>query len=206
LNAPNFTITGDLGLPGFTRVPPPYGTPRDAARAIRATLAQVHSDERLAAAEAARQLQRTQWRQRLMVMAIGVVCTVIAALIGSNTGQRRQPPPRVDHAPALAQSTVPSVPAKVISAETAALEPAARHVMTDTLAPLAAKTAKPRMAARPVGRAVASAAPATSTSNASEAIDEPYRATMETSPITSGYVAPGTPVRIELQRHTRLTD
>ena len=31
-------------------------------------------------------------------------------------------------------------------------------------------------------------------------------ATAETAPITSAYAAPGTPVRIELQRHTRFTD
>jgi len=31
-------------------------------------------------------------------------------------------------------------------------------------------------------------------------------ATADTAPIASGYAAPGTPVRIELQRHTRFTD
>ena len=76
----NFTIDGDLGLPGFVRVPPPFGTPRHAVRAIHATLARAEDDARLAAAATAHQVSRAQWHRRLTVLAIGVAITITTAV------------------------------------------------------------------------------------------------------------------------------
>ena len=239
----NFTIDGDLGLPGFVRVPPPFGTPRHAVRAIHATLARAEDDARLAAAATAHQVSRAQWHRRLTVLAIGVACTVAAALVGSHTGKRRQPIPHIDPAQyaAIAQAPVPSVPqdafaadtAPSVAANTAADKDEAAPAKTEAVpsveappdisvaakpkaeavpAPLPSKQAdtatKPRTLARATGRTAAPAAPARP---AASTYDEPvaiesYRALDDTAPVTSGYVAPGTSVRIELQRHTRLTD
>ncbi|CAJ0807144.1 MULTISPECIES: hypothetical protein [Ralstonia] len=238
----NFTIDGDLGLPGFVRVPPPFGTPRHAVRAIHATLARVEDDAQLAAAATAHQVSRAQWHRRLTVIAIGVACTVAAALIGTHTGKRKQPLPHIDPAQyaAIAQAPVPSAPQDAfagdttpsVAANTAADKVESAPDKTETVpsieaqpdisvaakpkavaapAPVLSKspdTTKPRSLARATGRA---AAPVTPVRRAATTYDEPveiesYRALDDTAPVASGYVAPGSSVRIELQRHTRLTD
>ncbi|ANH71428.1 hypothetical protein ACS15_1020 [Ralstonia insidiosa] len=237
----NFTIDGDLGLPGFVRVPPPFGTRRDAVRAIHATLARVESDARQAAAATAHQVSRARRHRRLTVLAIGVACTVAAALIGSHTGKRQQPIPHIDPTQyaAIAQAPVPSAPQNALVADTA--PDIAANAATDSVevapvkteavpsaeappdiniaakpkaeaAPVLSKLAdpatKPRTLARATGRAAAPAAPARSVAKTDDApeVIERYHALDDTAPVTSGYVAPGTSVRIELQRHTRLTD
>lgn len=230
----NFTIDGDLGLPGFVRVPPPFGTRRDAVRAIHATLARVEDDARLATAAAERLVSRAQRRRRLTVLAIGVVCTMAAALIGSHTGKRRQPLPHGDQA-ALAQAPVPSASPEVfatdteltvaagatadkIEATTAKTEAVPAVTATATsqtqtvpapaLPKPPAATTKPHTLARHAGRMAAPvtpAQPAARTYDAPVAI-ESYRAMDDAAPVTSGFVVPGASVHIEQQRHTRLTD
>lgn len=240
----NFTIDGQLGVPGFVRVPPPFGTPRHAARTIHSTLARVQNDEQLAMAETERQALRAQWRQRLTAVAIGVACTAAAALIGSHTGKRSQPALHIDPAQhaAIAQAPVPSVPPEVMAedavptvaaitdldqvgaspvkmevgqtpeAQSNIIAPADAEPEIRT-APVPAKSldkpTKPRTLARASGR---TAAPATAPVQPATTIyDEPvpldtYRAMTDTAAITSTYVAPGTSMHFELQRHTRLTD
>ena len=113
----NFTIDGHLGIPGFVRVPPPFGTSRHAVRTIRSTLARIQDDEQLVMAETERRALRAQWRQCLTVVAIGVACTAAAALIGSHTGKHSQPARHIDpvqHA-TIAQAPVPSVPSSVMA-------------------------------------------------------------------------------------------
>ena len=117
----NFTIDGQLGIPGFVHVPPPFGTPRHAVRTIRSTLARVQDDEQLAMAETQRQALRAQWRQRLTVVAIGAACTTAAALIGSYTSKRSQPAfyiGRMQHA-AIPQAPVPNAPSEVMAEDAA---------------------------------------------------------------------------------------
>lgn len=240
----NFTIDGDLGLPGFVRVPPPFGTPRHAVRAIHATLARVENVAQLAAAATtAHRVSRTQWHRRLTVVAIGVACTVAAALIGTHTGKRQQPLPHIDpmQYAAVAQAPVPSAPQDALAADTApsvaantaadkveaapvkteavpsveaqpdisvAAKPKAEAAPAPVLSKLPDTATKPRTLARATGRTagpVAPARPAVTTYDEPVTI-ESYRALDDTAPVTSDYVAPGTSVRIELQRHTRLTD
>lgn len=235
----NFTIDGHLGIPGFVRVPPPFGTPRDAVRAIKAAQARMSGKQAFGAHPDGMQLPPVPWRQRLTVVAIGVACTVAAALVGSYTGQRRQPLPQVDQAPiaAIAQppaSTVPSVmlpidavpagmadehlatpaeasataPATAAPSATTPADSAAEPHSAPATAQSPAKIDKPRTLARASGRTaapVAPARPATSTYEDSQPV-ESYRAMTDSFPMASGYVAPTEPVRIELQRHTRLTD
>ena len=232
----NFTIDGQLGIPGFVRVPPPFGTPRHAVRTIHSALARVQDDERLATAETERKVLRAQWHQRLRVIVLGVACTAVAALIGSHTGKRQQPPLDIglaQHA-AIAQATVPSTPPEMIAEDvvpavaasgnldkieagrTPETRPDIRTVAgpapEERTAPVLSKSsdkpAKPRRLAHASGRTVAPAAPAraATTTHDEAAPLETYRAMADMAPITSGYVAPGTSVRIELQRHTRLTD
>lgn len=235
----NFTIDGHLGIPGFVRVPPPFGTPRDAVRAIKAAQARMSGKPALGAHPDGMQLPPVPWRQRLTLVAIGVACTVAAALVGSYTGQRRQPLPQIDQAPiaAIAQPPASTVPSVMLPVEAVPAELADDHVATPaeasaivpaTAAPPAttlaentaeahpapvtaqspAKIDKPRTLARASGRTVAPAAPAypaISTYEDSQPL-ESYRAMTDSFPIASGYVAPTQPVRIELQRHTRLTD
>ncbi|KHK56303.1 hypothetical protein PI87_11355 [Ralstonia sp. A12] len=241
----NFTISGDLGLPGFVRVPPPFGTPRDAVRAIHSTLARVENDVRLATAATEHQVLRARWRQRLTIVAIGVACTAAAALIGSHTGKRQPPLPHIDPAQyaAISQAPTPSAPAELLAPDTAPavaageassgidatpakteIETAPSHagqpnitvvakpetevVRTPALSTLPETATKSRTLARATGRTAAPVAPArpvAETYDAPAAI-ESYRTMDDTAPVTSGYVAPGTSVRIELQRHTRLTD
>ncbi|WP_104655206.1 hypothetical protein [Ralstonia insidiosa] len=240
----NFTIDGDLGLPGFVRVPPPFGTRRDAVRAIHATLARVENDARQASAATAHQVSRARRHRRLTVLAIGVACTVAAALIGSHTGKRQQPIPHIDPTQyaAIAQAPVPSAPQNALVADTAPdIAANAANAATDRVevapvqteavpsaeaqpdinvaakpkaeaAPVLSKLAdpatKPRTLARATSRTAAPAAPARSAAKTYDApvAIERYHALDDTAPVTSGYVAPGTSVRIELQRHTRLTD
>lgn len=223
-------------MPGFVRVPPPFGPPRDAVRAINAAQARASRKQTPATWAVGRQPPSAPWRQRLTVVAIGVACTVTAALIGSHTGQRRQPLPHFDQASvrAIAQAPAPIAspemlpveavrpvpanenaarPAKIAavatapSASAAADSPAIAYAAL-TAAQSPAKVDKPRTLAKATGRTVTSDAPtrpATSTHGESEAA-ETYRAMTEAPPISSGYVVPGAPAHIDLQRHTRLTD
>ena len=235
----NFTIDGHLGIPGFVRVPPPFGTPRDAVRTIKAAQARISGKPTLGTHPEGVQLAPAPWRRRMTVIAIGVTCTVAAALVGSYTGQRRQPLPHFDQAPiaAIAQPSASVVPSATPAVDAAPTEVGNEHVATRTeasatasataappataaadspvvslTAPAAAKPSvkvdKPRTLAR-VSRhtaaPVTSARPATPTYEENKPI-ESYRAMTDAFPIASGYVAPTEPVRIELQRHTRLTD
>ncbi|MGM3274025.1 hypothetical protein [Ralstonia sp. 24A2] len=159
----NFTIDGDLGLPGFVRVPPPFGTRRDAVRAIHATLARVEDEARLATAAVERHALRARWRQRLTVVAIGVACTAVAALIGLHTGKRQHPLPHVDqvqHA-AIAQVPTPSASPEVFATDTA---PAvAAGATADRLEAAAGKTeAVPAVTAAATPQTQAAPAPALS--------------------------------------------
>lgn len=231
----NITIDGHLGLPGFVRVPPPFGTPRDAVRAIQAALARKSGDQvARTQSEAGQPVQQVQWRQRMTLLAIGAACTVAAALTGWHTGQHRQPVTHLDHATwaAIAQPPAPTVAPESLPVEVApsvatresmeiastpatqpaeladdvpALSTAAPIVVAQTPAKAATKS---RTLARAVGRAAAPAAvarPAAPVYEEQKPI-EIYRATTDSPPIIPGFVAPDTPVRIELQRHTRLTD
>lgn len=193
----NFTIDGNLGLPGFVRMPPPFGTRRDAVRIIQSALRRMQDGERLAMGDAERHAQRVQLRQRLTVIAIGVACTVAVALIGAHTSKRSQPPFHIDPAPhaAITQAPVPNVlpevaadDAEPASATRDSLETATAHAakaapqvrQAPIVSTLPDRPAKPNALARARVRAAA--------------------------PVTSGYVAPGTSVRIKRLRHTRLTD
>lgn len=209
----NFIIDGHLGLPGFVRVPPPFGTPRDAVRAIKVALASTMDDP---LPEMQRDAGRqVRWGQRLTVLTIGAACTVVAALTGWHTGQHRQPVTHFDQAALAAISQPPAPIAASASLPITAAQspdPADKAPAVVTAAPVVAqapvKTTKPRTPARPIGRTAAPTQPArlaTPVHEEPKAI-ETYRAMADTAPITSGYVAPGTSVRIELQRHTRLTD
>ncbi len=115
----NITIDGHLGMPGFSRVrvPPPFGTPRDIIQAIESRRAKALSDEVLSALEVGNQAVARGWRKhpRLTVLAVGVACTVVAALVGSHTGQRRQPLPQFEHAPIT--SAAQETPAPVVPVE-----------------------------------------------------------------------------------------
>ncbi len=235
----NFTIDGHLALPGFVRVPPPFGTPRDAVRTIKAAQARVSGKQAPEAHPDGVQLLPTPWRQRLTVVAIGLACTVAAALVGFHTGQRRHPLPQVDqtHMAAIAKPPTSAVPSAMLPVDAVSTGVADKHAAApteaSTTAPATAaqpattladsatgahpapvtaqspaKIDKPRTLARASGRPAAPAAPArpaTSTYEDSQPI-ESYRAMTDTFPVASGYVAPTEPVRIELQRHTRLTD
>ena len=76
----NFTIDGHLGIPGFVRVPPPFGTPSNAVRAIQVAQACLPGDPLSGIqSDACRHVQSTQWRLRLTVAATGVAITVGAA-------------------------------------------------------------------------------------------------------------------------------
>lgn len=218
----NFTIDGHLGLPGFVRVPPPFGTPRDAVRAIKAVQAGVLGNpppEKMPSDDG----RQEQWRLRLTVLAIGTACTVAAALAGWHTGQHRRPVTHIDQAAlaAIAQPPAPTVVPESLPVETAenapvsATQPAALADNPPAIAPAApavaqspVKPAKPRTLARAAGRTTTAT---TAAHRAVSAYEEPkpvetYRAMTDTAPIISSYLAPGTSVRIELQRHTRLTD
>lgn len=209
----NFIIDGHLGLPGFVRVPPPFGTPRDAVRAIKVALAST-SDDPLPEMQSGAGRQ-VRWRQRLSVLTIGAACTVVAALTGWHTGQHRQPVTHFDQAALAAISLPPAptaAPASLPMTAAQSADPVDRGpaivTATPTVAQASVKATKPRTHARTIGRTTAPtqrARPATPVHEEPKAI-ETHRAMADTAPITSGYVAPGTSVRIELQRHTRLTD
>lgn len=111
----HFTIGGSLAIPGLVRVPPPFGPPRDAVRAILAAQARLSREPMHEAQGAHLHPSSTQWRRRMTVVAAGVACTVTAALIGSYTGQHRQPVFYFDQAQvaAIAQPSMPPVPLKV---------------------------------------------------------------------------------------------
>ncbi|MCO5401336.1 ribonuclease E [Ralstonia soli] len=210
----NFIIDGHLGLPGFVRVPPPFGTPRDAVRAIKGALASTsEGPQPQMQSDAGRHVR---WRRRLTVLAIGAACTVVAALTGWHTGQHRQPVSHFDQATLAAISQPPAPIAAPERLPTTAVQSAdpvdeggpAVATAAHVVAQAAVKTVKPRTSARAIGRAAAPKPPARPAApvRAKPTAIETYRAMADTAPITSGYVAPGTSVRIELQRHTRLTD
>ncbi|GCB03398.1 hypothetical protein [Ralstonia sp. SET104] len=215
----NFTIDGQLGIPGFVRVPPPFGTPRPAVWTLRAALARVQGDELPAMAETERRAARAQWRQCLTIVAVGMACTAAAALIGAYTGKRVQP--ALDIAPMQHAASTNPAPA---GADPAKIEiekaPEARSDIIATaddeqkirIAPALMKSPdkpmKPRTLARTSGRTAMPAVPA---QPATTIYDKPvpldaYRAMTDTAPVASSYVAPGTSVHIEPLRHTRLTE
>lgn len=232
------TVDGRLGMPGLSgvRVPPPFGTSRDIIETIDARRAAALTEDVIAALRAGIKTAVPTWRGRLTAVAIGVACTVAAALVGSYTGQRHwlQPAPEDIPASVAVQVAPPQPiepqPASLIHAETAtpilvesaAQSPKAASAASDvaanakaapaqTQAPIAAApVAKRRTLARAVGRSVPKAkqsvVPSIEANTAwakSDGISVP--ADTDSRPVAA-YVAPGTPVRIELQRHTRLTD
>ncbi|MFX3596377.1 ribonuclease E [Ralstonia mannitolilytica] len=132
------------------------------------------------------------------------------------------PPLSLQHAPASeAASTEPNeaTESEVVATPVAHVVPAADMVLDETkvAAPAIAAAesavaqlpAKPRRP-RPLVRAAAPTPPKLLRSPAlhdeAPATIEVEWPTTDTAPITSAYAAPGTPVRIELQRHTRFTD
>lgn len=222
--------------PRGARVPPPFGTPRDIIEAIEARRAAALTEDVIAALRARTKATVPTWRARLTAITVGVACTMAAALIGSYTGQQNRLPVASEDIPAPVAAQVASLQpiapsqAPIIHDETAApilvkdspqspeAAPVASPVAATTEAASAAAQAqmaaaplvKPRTLARAVGRSVPntkkSVAPSIETSTASAASDDISVPAYAYSPPVTAYVAPGASVRIELQRHTRLTD
>jgi hypothetical protein len=218
----NFTIDGHLGIPGFVRVPPPFGTPPNAVRAIQVAQARLPGDPLSGMQrDACRHVQHTQWRLRLTVAATGVAITVAAALLGSHTGQRR---PTL--MPVIAQPPMPTVPAEIFLAETAPQTTANTATGADMAgaseaAPAIARTApvvtqasvktakpEPRKRVRAGGRAAAPGLPAHRSTpvHAQRVAVETDLPVFEPVPITFGYAPPNAPIQVELEHHSRLID
>ena len=138
--------------------------------------------------------------------------------------QKTAPPLSLEHAPASpAASTetkeatesevVATTVADMVQAPNAALDETevATPIIAAAAPTVAQLPAKPRRP-RPVVQAAVAAStppklqPTPVLHEEAPAAIEIEWATAETAPITSTYAAPGTPVRIELQRHTRFTD
>lgn len=224
----NITIDGHLGMPGLSRlrVPPPFGTSRDIIETIESRRAAVLTEEVLAALRIGTQSNTSAWRPRLIIVTIGVACTVLAAWLGSYTGKRYQSAPTAEQHLAAATPVQPPKPmtAPVISKHAAQspADNAAPAAPSPTVVATAAKpspttmqakqaaapTVKPRVVAKAADRpaphttrpviAAKLVAPAT-------IADDNVPSSTYSAP-TSVFVAPGTSVHIELQRHTRLTD
>jgi hypothetical protein len=156
----NITIDGHLGMPGFSRVrvPPPFGTPRDIIQAIESRRAKALSDEVLSALAVGNQVVARGWRKhpRLTVLAIGVACTVVAALVGLHTGQHRQPLPQFEHAPPA--SAAQETPAPVVPVESLDEVLMASRVSSGTVVPAPTEAAANPTAAEPMTTPLAMAA------------------------------------------------
>lgn len=222
--------------PRGARVPPPFGTPRDIIEAIEARRAAALTKDVIAALRAGTRAPVPGWRARVTAITVAVACTMAAALIGSYTGQRNRLLPAVEDMPTPDAAQVaplqPIAPpqAPIIHDETAAAMLVKDSTQSPEAAPVAAPVAagseaasaaaqtpaaiaplvKPRTLARVVGRSVPhtkeSVARPIEPSTASAASDDISVPAFAYGPPVTAYVAPGTPVRIELQRHTRLTD
>ena len=225
MESQNITIDGHLGMPGLSRlrVPPPFGTSRDIIETIESRRAAVLTEEVLAALRIGTKSNPRAWRPRLTIITIGVACTVLAAWLGSYTGKRHQWEPTAEqHLAAAPVQPHKPMPAPVVSKQ-AAPSPADSAAPTPTPPPAAtaSKTvlttvrteraavpaAKPTVAkatdrhAPHATRPVVAARPVTP----APTVDDSTSSSTYSAP-TTAFVAPGTSVRIELQRHTRLTD
>ena len=213
----NITIDGHLGMPGLSRlrVPPPFGTSRDIIETIESRRAAALTEEVLAALRVGTQSNAPIWLPRLAVIAIGVACTVLAAWLGSYTGKRHQlassdeqylapapaPVATKQATPSQTASTAPTptppaaatvskpVPTSVRTKR--AVAPAAKPTVAKASDQHAPRATRPVVAARPVIPA--------------PIVDDRTSSSTYSAP-TTAFAAPGTSVRIELQRHTRLTD
>ncbi|WP_439890572.1 hypothetical protein ACS7SF_15345 [Ralstonia sp. 25C] len=221
----NITIDGHLGMPGLARlrVPPPFGTSRDIIETIESRRAAALTEEVLAALRVGTQSNASIWRPRLTVIAIGVACTVLAAWLGSYTGKRHQLAPTAEQhlATAPAQPHKP-MPAPVVSKQ-AAPSPMVSAAPTPTL-PVAARVSKTVTATVQTEKAAVPPAKPTVARAIDRHVPHATRPVVAARPVTPApivddstssstygtptpaFVAPGTSVRIELQRHTRLTD
>lgn len=216
----NITVEGQLGMPRVLslRLPPPFGTPREVVRALEAAGARMHNRS------FARRWMPKMLCPRITVAAIGVMCTVAAAMLGSYTSQHRHPLTQHEGAPAWSVAQMPVSEAEFERPSTGIAESAGATVGSAavftptvetpaTVAPIApgaateAKTATLRRLARVVGR---TASPAKTGRTPGLPYDRPAEETRqaptETVSTAAGFVRPNVLARVELERHVRLTD